>query len=447
MKTRFIIFLNKLITKVSKLLGKNATVFPASLVLPLDHDILNKITYPKYVIGITGSSGKGSTTSITAHILKENGFNVIWNDSGSNVLNGIATLVLNNTSLLTKKLKGDVLLLELDESYLKRIFKKGMLTHLVVTNITRDQPPRNRTPESVLNKIIDSVDDRTHIILNADDPLVNRFTLNKKGKITTYGLDKTKYSYDEYSQLSIDGAYCPVCSKKLNYDFYHYGHLGSYDCLNCDYTRKTDLLGSNLDLEKKIIEIENNKININNNGIFTAYNTLAAYALCKELGIDSLNIVKAFNNQIKSKRMQKLKLDDRDVIMIESKNENNISYLLSLYILNEFKEKKTIILGFDNVSRRYKHNDLSWLYDVDFNKLNTDNVDRIFCIGRFRFDVAARLINGGIDQDRLILVSDLSSIVSLIKENSSGTIFTMVCFDMTDNLRKLFKEAGEKDDN
>lgn len=34
---------------------------------------------PKYVIGITGSSGKGSTTELVARILSKNGYKVVYN--------------------------------------------------------------------------------------------------------------------------------------------------------------------------------------------------------------------------------------------------------------------------------------------------------------------------------------------------------------------------------
>ena len=139
MKTSILIILNKLITLACKIFKRNGSVFPASLVLPIDSNILTKIKYPKYVIGITGSSGKGSTTSLVAHILKNTGYKVVWNDSGSNLLNGNATLILNNSSIFTHKLKADVLLLEMDESFIKDTFKKSTLTHLAITNITRDQ--------------------------------------------------------------------------------------------------------------------------------------------------------------------------------------------------------------------------------------------------------------------------------------------------------------------
>ena len=53
MKVRFLIILNKLITNVLKLMGKNASVFPASIILPFDKNILEKVKYPSVVIGIT----------------------------------------------------------------------------------------------------------------------------------------------------------------------------------------------------------------------------------------------------------------------------------------------------------------------------------------------------------------------------------------------------------
>ena len=139
-------------------------------------NILKRIKYPKYVIGITGSSGKGSTTSQVAYILTKNGYKVVWNKSGSNLINAATTLFLNNTNPITKKINGDILLMELDESYISRIFDKNTLTHLLITNITRDQPARNGHPELILDKIINSIGDNTHVIINADDPFLNRLS-------------------------------------------------------------------------------------------------------------------------------------------------------------------------------------------------------------------------------------------------------------------------------
>jgi UDP-N-acetylmuramyl pentapeptide synthase len=440
MKTSMLILLNKLIYFTCRLFKRDGSVFPASLVRPLDEDILSKIKYPKYVVGVTGSSGKGSTTSLIAHILQDNNFKVVWNQSGSNVVNGTTTLILNNTNIFTHKMNCDVLLLEMDESFIKQTFKKSTLTHLVITNITRDQPARNGEPEIILDKIKNSIDKNTHLIINADDAFVNRFKIYHEGKITTYGIDKTSYSLKSPISHNVDAAYCPICKSKLKYTYYHYGHLGKYDCPNKDFGRDVDYLAKNVDLKKQSFTINGNDYHLNKDVFFAVYYTLAAYTTVKELGLSDEEIRHSLNeNVMVSKRLKSLIFENRKVEMIESKNENSLSYLQSLNYINNYEGDKTIIIGFDNVSRRYKYNDISWLYDVDFEVLNLKNIDKILCIGRFRYDVMTRLINSNIPEDKLIIVDNIKNIKDYLKP-TKGTIFTMVCFDMTAILKKIFME-------
>ena len=440
MKLTLLIMLNKTITFICKLFKFEGSVFPASIVRKFDKNILEKIKYPKYVVGVTGSSGKGSTTSMIAHILEVNGYKVVWNKSGSNVVNGTTTLILNNTKVFSHKMDCDFLLLEMDESYIKETFSKSTLTHLVVTNITRDQPARNGEPMFILNKIFNSIDEKTHLIINSDDAFVNRLKYLHKGEVTTYGIGKTKYSLKEPISNNVDAAYCPICHEKLVYKFYHYGHLGSYSCPNGDFKNNIDIKAEKVDLEKQEMVINDNIIHLNKDVFFAVYYTLAAYSLCKVIGMEEVKIIHALNDDVlESKRLKSLKFHNREVDMLESKNENNLSYLQSLNYINNYKGKKTIILGFDNVSRRYKYNDISWLYDVDFEVLDLKNIDKILCIGRFRYDVYARLRLANIDEDKLVIVDNIKNISEDL-DKTEGTIFTMVCFDMTAVLKKIFME-------
>lgn len=440
MKLTLLIMLNKSITFICKLFKFEGSVFPASIVRKFDKNILEKIKYPKYVVGVTGSSGKGSTTSMIAHILEVNGYKVVWNKSGSNVVNGTTTLILNNTKVFSHKMDCDFLLLEMDESYIKETFSKSTLTHLVVTNITRDQPARNGEPLFILNKIFNSIDEKTHLIINSDDAFVNRLKYLHKGEVTTYGIGKTKYSLKETISNNVDAAYCPICHEKLVYKFYHYGHLGSYSCPNGDFKNNIDIKAEKVDLEKQEMVINDNIIHLNKDVFFAVYYTLAAYSLCKVIGMEEVKIIHALNDEVlESKRLKSLKYHNREVDMLESKNENNLSYLQSLNYINNYKGKKTIILGFDNVSRRYKYNDISWLYDVDFEVLDLKNIDKILCIGRFRYDVYARLRLANIDEDKLVIVDNIKNISEDL-DKTEGTIFTMVCFDMTAVLKKIFME-------
>ena len=119
MKLGLMIFINKFVTWVCKLFGKNGSVYPGNIVYwhLKQRNILEQIKYPKYVIAVTGSSGKGSTTNLINHILTNKGLDVCYNKNGSNGILAAVTLILNNCNLKGEFLH-DVLLLECDERHL-----------------------------------------------------------------------------------------------------------------------------------------------------------------------------------------------------------------------------------------------------------------------------------------------------------------------------------------
>ncbi len=433
------IIISKTMTKICHIFKKNASVLPGYIAYLLNNRVLDKVKYPRYVIVVTGSSGKGSTTALIAHILKTSGYKVVYNESGSNIINAITTLVLNHCNLFGK-MTCDVLLLEADEKHL-HLFGKNKMTHLVLTNITRDQTARNGSPDLVYDSIIHCVDDQTTIILNADDPMLQKTKLQFPGKIITYGLAKTKDSLQSPQNKSIDNAYCPNCHKKLIYHYYHYGHLGSYYCRNCDFKRgKVDYEAQKVDLENQTMTIQKEEIHLSKNILYVAYATTAAYALCDTIHIDREKIKEALNQKsLSAKRGKEYTLAGKKVTMLESKNENPLSYYQSLKYITKEPGIKTVILGFDNVSRRYQENDLSWLWDVDFELLNDEKIDKILCIGRFKYDVLTRLSYANVPKEKCIIVENLNDIPAITKK-TKGNIYTMVCFDMTAILHKIMEE-------
>ena len=441
MKKTLAIILCKTITLVCKLFRKNGTVYPGSIIYDyVDKNILKKITYHKTVIAVTGSSGKGSTTELIYHILKENNYSVVYNKSGSNGVLAAITLILNNCNIFGK-FKKDILLLECDERHLKLIFEENQMTHLLITNITRDQPSRNGHPKAVFDDIKKAITPDTKLIINADDPLINSLKLNNTN-IVTYGINDHKDTYKKPTLNTHDFQYCPICNKKLIYKFYHYGHLGNYECNYCNFKRDIpDYEATNLDLLNKTMLINNNKIKLNKDIFYATYYTLGAYAVCKSIGLTDEQILKQINeNQMEAKRGKSIEFNNQTIHFLETKNENSLSYYQSLKYLTTLKTKKTIILGFDNVSRRYNFNDLSWLYDVDFELLNDKSIEKIIVIGRFKYDIKTRLEYTEINQDKIIVLEDLDNLVEEIK-TSSKDIYSMVCFDMTAIIQEKIKGA------
>lgn len=444
MKLFIAIILGRLANFMSKLLKHEGSVIGGYYALLVDKNLLKKIKFPKYVIGITGSSGKSSTTELTAHILKKCGLSVAYNKSGSNTLNGITSLIIEN-SKLNGTFNKDVLLMELDEKHMKELFKYFDLTHLVITNITRDQPPRNAHPEFIFEEIKKAFKNNCTLILNADDPFVKKYSIDHKGKIITYGMSKTNYS--EKSILNnIDGAYCPKCKNKLNYSFYHYGHIGNYSCSKCDFKRgKLDYEAKKVNIKDRIMFINNDKITLPSSFLYSAYFTLAAYTITSELGLSKEKILYALNiDTIKTKRLNIYTLEKRKWQMLASKNENNLSYKQSLDFINKEPGIKTVVLGFENSSRRYTENDISWIWDIDFEQLKNKNIDKIVIIGRFKHDLLVRMTYAGINKNKIILVEDLNNIIDILKTKTKGSIYSMVCFDMEIILKGLLKDETDK---
>ena len=188
MKTTALLLLCKLLSRIGRLIGKGSSL-PGRIALRLDPGILSRIRLPEYVAAVTGSNGKTSTVEMIAHVLRQSGRTVAYNREGSNQIEGIATVLLNDCDW-QGRVRSDIVLLESDERFARHTFRYFTPTHYVITNLYRDQLTRNGHPEWVYDILRESIHDGTRLILNADDPLVSCFGDGREDTVW-FGVERT----------------------------------------------------------------------------------------------------------------------------------------------------------------------------------------------------------------------------------------------------------------
>lgn len=413
---------------IGSVVGKG-TSLPGKYALKVCPDILARIQMPKYIVAVTGSNGKTSTTGMIAAALKAAGKTVAYNVEGSNQIEGVTTMVLNSCTL-SGKMKQDVLLIESDERYTKHTFKWFSPTHYVITNLYRDQLTRNGHPEWVFDAIAESISDETTLLLNADDPTVSLFGRGRKN-VLWFGLDPVSTDTKDFSGAYNDGLYCPVCGKPMEYDGYHFGHTGFYRCAACDFARhKTDFTVTDVEMDKGAIQISGgDTVQLAFKSLYNIYNILAAYAVCSLLGVSGADAAGSLSNYIlKNGRYIEFGLGRHSGVFLISKHENSISYDMSFQYAAAQGIPFSAVVIVDAVSRKYFTSETSWLWDIDFDLLNTPQLQSLCLCGKYCNDLAARLSFSAIPQEKIRVYADIDEACAALKESGSEQLYAVTCF-------------------
>ena len=440
------ILISKMLSFVGKLLGRGSSL-PGKIALKLCPNILSRLTLPDSVIAVTGSNGKTSTVEMIANVLAASGKKVVWNKEGSNQIEGVTTLLLNNASL-TGRVKGDVVLLESDERYARHTMKHIKPTDFVITNLYRDQLTRNAHPFHIYGIIKEAVDliPNARLVLNADDPIVRQFGVGRDN-VVYFGMDKNAYSAEETDGVYNDCFYCPVCKKPLSYEYFHYAHLGSYSCPACGYSRPdTTYTVKKMDLANNSICVNEDEIRLAFASRYNVYNLCAAYATAALVGVDGKCITDVLSDFImKNGRNVRFSAGENTGMLITSKHENSTSYNQSLEYVARQETPATLVIIVDAISRKYYTAETSWLWDISFQMLKNSNLKQVILSGKYAYDLALRFEYVPMGNIPVITEPDLDKMAVALAEPEAGPIFAVTCFSDKDKLLSRVKvlKAGE----
>src|SRR6266540_2886370 len=135
----FLIIFGKVFEVLSKLfkLG-NGSTWPGHIALGLNKNFIREVVSGSGVkfVFIAGTNGKTTTAKLIQTVLEENGRQVFHNQSGANLLNGIASTLILNTNF-AGNLSGDYAIFEIDENTLPQILEEITPDYLVLLNLFR----------------------------------------------------------------------------------------------------------------------------------------------------------------------------------------------------------------------------------------------------------------------------------------------------------------------
>ena len=430
MKFKNVIFLiiGKIVLKLLRFLrvGSGST-WPGHIILFLNKNFIKQLLSVNKnlkTVFVTGTNGKTTTCSILTYILKHSNFRVFNNAEGANLLNGVATAIINNCRI-NGKINYDVAVFEIDENTLHLVTKQISPNIVIILNLFRDQLDRYGETDIIVNKWKNSLmklDKKTKIYLNGDDPQVSYLGNELKAKIVYFGL-ANDYLTNEEIKHDVDSIYCPKCQRRLFYKGISYSHLGNFFCV-CGFQRPQI---KTINIIKKDYQIS---------GIFNFYNITAATLALNDDFLIPIDKIKELIRDFKPSfgRQERIKLFNKYIYFYLAKNPVGLNQSIDL-LLSKINKKRDVIWFILN-DRIPDGTDISWIWDVEIEKLKILQ-NKIFVSGDRTYDMALRLKYADIKE--IIPIKNLKEAMKKIKENSekNSNIFILPTYTAMLEVRKI----------
>ncbi len=431
--TALTILLCKLLRFLGGLLGRGSSL-PGAIALRLNRRILDRIQLPPVVVAVTGTNGKTSTVELLRVAAKAAGKRFICNAEGSNQIEGVATALLCGCNL-KGEVQADLVILESDERFCQHTFSHFAPTHIAVTNLYRDQMTRNGHNEFVRGELKKGLPESATLILNADDPM-SASLAQGRDRVIWFGIDKAAGTEPPATPHAyFDGAFCPVCKARMQYAYRLEFHLGDYRCPECGFSRPAPAHAvTSVEAGRFVLDGRYPVTPQLANRMF-AYNIAAAYTVAVEaFGMQPGEAAAALDGRVLSSgRVRTFEIDGHKGLFMLSKHENSMSYNGALRTMMQSDSgQMTVVLLVDLLSRKYVANDMSWLWDIDFELLADSRVARVYVGGRFANDVACRLRFAGVPDGVMRVLPDIDGMMNALYDDPVGEIYVMTCFTDVD---------------
>ncbi|MDD6678970.1 MAG: MurT ligase domain-containing protein [Firmicutes bacterium] len=452
LRFRLALAAGKITASFLKLMAGRGTNIPGVIMKKICPDVLARFQMPRTVICVTGTNGKTGTSNLLTHLLRCGGLDVVNNSEGSNMETGLIT-ALAKRSDFRGRVEADAAVLEVDERSSPYIYTKITPTYLLCTNLFRDSIKRNGHSEYIFHKMDDYLPESTVLLLNGNDPISGLLGQGRNQQIY-YAVDRTSESTENCENITCDCKVCPQCHRPLKYEYYHYHHIGkpvcscgfrmpapAYSAKDVDYAAGTFTFCE--DCQPGLT------LPFSGGNLFQVFNTTAAVAMCRLMGMDPQRIRQGVQEFASiGTRFADSEMAGHRVVTMLCKNQNPVSSSRSIAYLNHVEGTKDVVLLItDSKDKVHGSEDISWLYDTDFDALKGEDVHRIFLGGTRCRDLALRLYLAGVDSEKLALFPDYGELCTRISGLTAPGSTAVIYYELyAFGIAQQVKQALGKED-
>ena len=372
-----------------------AANLPGKIALKIDPSLLDELRgkCTQGSVITVGTNGKTSTNNLLADAFEAAGRTIICNRTGANLAAGISSALLQQPAAQWG-------VFECDELWLAHVLPHLRSNYVLLLNLFRDQLDRcgeiDRIQTSIAGALTASPD--TVLVYNADDPLCARIADEVPNRTVAFGLSE---SMGLAQNTVTDAQMCQKCDGMVRYHYRQYGQLGDYFCDQCDFARPTlDFAGRDIAIGPSGVTMEVcgpagcESVHTPQPTPYAAYNLVASYALCREVGIPTADFQRAqdaFNPR--NGRLQRYRLGGRDVLLNLAKNPTGFNQNLKIVEADRGPKMVAFFINDQVADGR----DISWIWDIDFEELADQPDTVVFAGGSRAHDLAVRLKYAGIE--------------------------------------------------
>ncbi|MGN0400052.1 MAG: MurT ligase domain-containing protein [Blautia sp.] len=375
-----------------RITGKQGVTLAGKVALSIYPPILKELASEvrKDIFIVCGTNGKTTTNNLLADFIASNGNKVVCNRTGSNMLNGVASAFVLSAGL-NGHLNADYACIEIDEASTVRVLPHFKPDYMILTNLFRDQLDRYGEIDitmDLLSRAMKMAPDMK-LLVNGDDSLSTYLATENSNPYTAYGISEQVFQ-EQNSREIREGRFCKRCGEKMEYNFYHYSQLGDYYCPKCGFKRPVpEFDASHIDMSDGLaFDVKDCHIKANYRGFYNIYNILAVFGAASMAGIPVKNFNKVLGDYTPQfGRNEIFHINGTKVMLNLAKNPAGFNQNIGA-VMTDSSEKDIIILINDNSQ---DGTDVSWLWDVDFDRLKDANAASITVSGIRCQDMRLRL--------------------------------------------------------